>query len=264
MKTFPALLGRNGGLLEVQRDAIVFTPDRTPDQLIRLSTRRLEISIEGQNSQHYYLKDPAQPDSVLFVQDIAVIETLASFGQPAAQVILEKSKSLRLRRNLLVGSPFLVSLLMLLALPFLISMMPIGWLSSALTFEQEQKLGQFLFHLTKKELQIMQQSKAQNGLEKLVVFVQASTPELQALEFEVYVSESSDINAFALPGGILVFNKGLLEKAESVEEVLGVLAHEMAHVERRHSVKALAGRLGSLGGLIVLSSVIGSDAAMVI
>jgi Zn-dependent protease with chaperone function len=264
VKTFPALLGRNGGLLEIQRDAIVFTPDRAGDLPLTLSTRRLEISIEGQNSQHYYLKDPNQPESVLCVQDLGAIEALANFGQPAAQAILEKSKSLRMRRSLVVGSPFIVSLILLLALPFLLSLVPIGWLSTALTFEQEQKLGQFLFPLTKEELKVLKESKAQAGLEKLVAFVQASTPELQALKFEIYVSESTEINAFALPGGILVFNQGLLQKSNSVEEILGVLAHEMAHVEKRHSVKALAGRLGSLGGLIVLSSLIGSDAAIVI
>jgi peptidase M48-like protein len=43
-------------------------------------------------------------------------------------------------------------------------------------------------------------------------------------------------NAFALPGGVVLLTRGLLEEAESGDEVAGVLAHELAHVEHRHAL----------------------------
>jgi Zn-dependent protease with chaperone function len=46
-------------------------------------------------------------------------------------------------------------------------------------------------------------------------------------------------NAFALPGGTILFTRGLLEEAKSGEEIAGVLAHEMAHVKLRHVLAAL-------------------------
>lgn len=67
--------------------------------------------------------------------------------------------------------------------------------------------------------------------------------------FTLYVSESRDINALALPGGYLVFHRGLLERARSAAEIQGVLAHEMAHVIKRHGTLQLAQDIGL--GLIV-------------
>jgi predicted Zn-dependent protease len=62
--------------------------------------------------------------------------------------------------------------------------------------------------------------------------------------FTLFVTESKEINALALPGGYIVFHRGLLERARTAEEVQGVLAHEMAHVQQRHGVLQLAQNIG--------------------
>ncbi len=54
------------------------------------------------------------------------------------------------------------------------------------------------------------------------------------LEFDILIVRSRDINAFAMPGGLLAFNTGLIGQANTESELLGVLAHEMAHVTQRH------------------------------
>lgn len=69
-----------------------------------------------------------------------------------------------------------------------------------------------------------------------------------------YLAKDTTINAFALPGGIVVVNTGLISSADSAEELAGVLAHEVQHVERRHSLKAL---VHNLGWQAVLSLVMG-------
>lgn len=81
--------------------------------------------------------------------------------------------------------------------------------------------------------------------------------------FIIKVIDSNDVNAFALPGGFLYVNRGLLEAAENEAEVAGVLAHEIAHVTARHGIEqASKGELinyasipliflGGLGGYIV-------------
>jgi predicted Zn-dependent protease len=62
------------------------------------------------------------------------------------------------------------------------------------------------------------------------------------------VVNSADINAFALPGGFVYVNRGLIEAARTEGELAGVLAHEMAHVALRHGTaqvsKAYAAQLG--------------------
>ncbi|MFM7988158.1 MAG: M48 family metalloprotease, partial [Candidatus Fonsibacter sp.] len=55
--------------------------------------------------------------------------------------------------------------------------------------------------------------------------------------FTIKVIDSPEINAFALPGGFLYVNRGLLEAAENEAEVAGVLAHEIAHVAARHGIE---------------------------
>ena len=63
-------------------------------------------------------------------------------------------------------------------------------------------------------------------------------------QFLLFVSDAREVNAFALPGGYLVFNKGLLENARAPEEIQGVIAHEIAHVLERHSLVQLAQTIG--------------------
>ncbi|MGB9457687.1 MAG: M48 family metallopeptidase [Bryobacteraceae bacterium] len=55
--------------------------------------------------------------------------------------------------------------------------------------------------------------------------------------FTVKVIDSSEVNAFALPGGFLFVNTGLILRAETEAELAGVLAHEIAHVAARHGTK---------------------------
>lgn len=57
------------------------------------------------------------------------------------------------------------------------------------------------------------------------------------LPFTIKVIDEPEVNAFALPGGFLYINRGLLEAAENEAEVAGVLAHEIAHVTARHGIE---------------------------
>jgi beta-barrel assembly-enhancing protease len=78
------------------------------------------------------------------------------------------------------------------------------------------------------------------GLMQPLVEALGATP----FHFELMVVDDAEVNAFALPGGYVVVNSGLLSEAESGEEVAGVLAHELSHVTERHSTRRLAGSLG--------------------
>jgi predicted Zn-dependent protease len=55
--------------------------------------------------------------------------------------------------------------------------------------------------------------------------------------FVIKVLDSDEVNAFALPGGFMFVNTGLILKAESEAELAGVLAHEIAHVAARHGTR---------------------------
>jgi predicted Zn-dependent protease len=70
------------------------------------------------------------------------------------------------------------------------------------------------------------------------------------------VANYREINAFALPGGPIWINRGVLQSATSESQVAGVLAHEIAHVAQRHAARQMSNAmianlgLGALGALL--------------
>ena len=96
--------------------------------------------------------------------------------------------------------------------------------------------------------------------------------ELKGLTFDVYVVNSSDVNAYCLPGGKIVVFTGLLKKAKSAEQVTGVLSHEMSHAIKRHGLRRVMESMGivvaaelligDVGGLVSLAADLGKSAAL--
>jgi predicted Zn-dependent protease len=77
----------------------------------------------------------------------------------------------------------------------------------------------------------------------------ASVSDRNYLDYKFYILDNKEINAFALPGGFVFVNKGLMEKVDK-EELAFVLGHEIGHICARHSIKRLQ---ASLGISIILS-----------
>ena len=85
--------------------------------------------------------------------------------------------------------------------------------------------------------------------------------------FTFDVVNQTEINAFALPGGPMFLNRGMIEKSKTEGEVAGVMAHELAHVALRHgTAQATKGekfQIGAIAGQI-LGAVVGGTAGSVI
>ena len=71
----------------------------------------------------------------------------------------------------------------------------------------------------------------------------ASVSDRRTLTYHFYILDDKNVNAFALPGGYIFVNKGLLDYADR-NELAFVLGHEIGHVCARHSVKRLQASLG--------------------
>jgi Zn-dependent protease with chaperone function len=75
--------------------------------------------------------------------------------------------------------------------------------------------------------------------------------------YQFKVVNASDINAFALPGGYMYLNRGLIEAARNEGELAGVMAHEMAHVALRHGTNQASKAYMGQAGLAVLGGLTG-------
>lgn len=67
----------------------------------------------------------------------------------------------------------------------------------------------------------------------------AKTTSRADLDWHFYVVNTRQVNAFALPGGYVYVNRGLIESAKKLDELTGTLGHEIGHVIQRHSVKQM-------------------------
>src|SRR3982750_5025293 len=59
------------------------------------------------------------------------------------------------------------------------------------------------------------------------------------LDWHFYVVNTKQVNAFALPGGHVYVNRGLIETADHLDELTGSLGHEIGHVIERHPGKKM-------------------------
>jgi predicted Zn-dependent protease len=72
------------------------------------------------------------------------------------------------------------------------------------------------------------------------------------LDWHFYVVNTKQVNAFALPGGFIYVNRGLIESADRLDELTGTLGHEIGHVIERHSVKQMQSAQKANAGIAVV------------
>ncbi|HYS52748.1 MAG TPA: M48 family metallopeptidase [Thermoanaerobaculia bacterium] len=76
-------------------------------------------------------------------------------------------------------------------------------------------------------------------------------------QYRFRVVNASDINAFALPGGFIYINRGVLDNARNEGEVAGVLAHEISHVALRHGTHQASKAYLAQAGISILGGLLG-------
>ncbi len=110
--------------------------------------------------------------------------------------------------------------------------------------DKEIKLGKELHEKIMESTPIYQDEKLQAYVDEIgqKIVKHSHRPELA---FTFTIIDSPDINAFALPGGFIYINRGLMGYLQSEAQLAAVLAHEVGHVTGRHSVKQDTARKGS-------------------
>ncbi|HUP90135.1 MAG TPA: M48 family metallopeptidase [Longimicrobiales bacterium] len=84
----------------------------------------------------------------------------------------------------------------------------------------------------------------------------------RGLNYRFFVVNSDVVNAFAVPGGYVYVNRGLIERAGNMSELAGVLAHEISHVELRHSVQQMEKAQGANAAVTLGSVLLGQPSSV--
>jgi predicted Zn-dependent protease len=125
---------------------------------------------------------------------------------------------------------------------------------SALSPVQERRLGEGIMAEIRSNPAYLDDPEVTDYLNALGYRLVANSPD-PAGPFEFFAISDGSINAFALPGGFVGVNTGLLLAAQSESELASVLAHEIAHVTQRHIARMIAAQqrvgLASMAALVV-------------
>lgn len=108
--------------------------------------------------------------------------------------------------------------------------------------KSEVELGRNMDRQIQRELKIVEERKAQDRLDSIGKRL-ASFSDRQDLVYIFKIIEDKEFNAFAVPGGYIYVNNGLMNAATD-DELAGVVAHEIGHIAARHGVKKLQAVLG--------------------
>lgn len=108
----------------------------------------------------------------------------------------------------------------------------------ALTTQQEVQLGRQYSAEINQQLPIVQNPRVHAYINQLGESI-AGRVDPRGIDYTFYVMNSDGVNAFAVPGGFIYVNRGLVERADNMSQLAGVLAHEIGHVVERHSVEQL-------------------------
>ena len=119
--------------------------------------------------------------------------------------------------------------------------------------EWEEQLGKRTFAQYQVEHDLIKGEEAEAQLAKLTSALTEHV-DMERYEFNIHIANDPSINAFALPGGYIVIHSGLILKADTAREMLGVLAHEMSHVTRQHGVRNI---IATAGAWLIVQAIIG-------
>ena len=138
------------------------------------------------------------------------------------------------------------------------------------SLQQDVELGQEAAAEVRKQLPMLNDERVEDYVERVGEGLAGAIPaefRHAGFRYTFDVVNQKEINAFALPGGPMFLNRGMIESAKTEAEMAGVMAHEISHVVLRHgtaqATKGQKFQIGAIAGQI-LGAIVGGAAGCVI
>ena len=111
--------------------------------------------------------------------------------------------------------------------------------------QQEIEMGQQYSQQINAQLPIISDPEANRYINLLGDSIAKLTSRTDIQDWKFYIVDSKEVNAFAVPGGFVYVNRGLIERTQRMDQLAGVLGHEIGHVVMRHSIKQMQQQQGA-------------------
>lgn len=232
--------GRRSGNIEVNDVDVIFKVDGKRIQSFPIS--RTEISQGGTGNRYVYLNHPDKAGWTFYTDDKSILKHEGFSRHEDHKKSVRKIKTNR--RLLRLSVQGIIGLLLTAILLFYLfrgKIVESVAMSVPVTWEQEISEGMLTSATAGKN--VVEDKNILSQLEKITSPLVAAVED-KDFKFSFTIVEDPTLNAYALPGGAVVIHSGLILEADNVNEVAGVLAHEISHVTRRHHVRGMVDKLG--------------------
>jgi predicted Zn-dependent protease len=126
----------------------------------------------------------------------------------------------------------------------------LGISGCAVSTQQEIEMGAQYAAELNRQLPIVQDAEINRYLTLLGDSI-ARLADPRGLEYRFYLVNSPEVNAFAVPGGFIYVNRGLIDRTTNMAQLAGVIGHEIGHVTMRHSVERMQKAQGTQIGVVL-------------
>lgn len=212
------------------------------ESLVALPLAGLQARTGGATGEHLYLSHPQYPGWTLTTADPAIFKDprlLAEAGLARQVRRVSWGQKLALIGCLGVILTLVAGVALVFAFRNALEVAVARRIPPAL----EARLGEAAFSRIEEQKILIDDPELTRQLQQMAEPLLASVSD-RRWKYRLHLARASEPNAFALPGGIIVVHSGLILEAKRPEEVLGVLAHEIAHVTRQHGTRQLISRAG--------------------
>jgi predicted Zn-dependent protease len=236
--------GKAAGLLTVDAQSISFAPsDPDVSQLkVTFLMRDAEFKLGGASDRLLFISHPNEPAWSVYTSDLSVLRDQYLSNIPS----IKKQLASVTRKRIINWSVLLACLCLVVSLPIIL-LTRMDWVSTTIAEKipatWETELGKSTIAQIKAGQAVLDQEAVEAALDE---FIQPLLDQVDSdrYAFKVAVIDNPNVNAFALPGGFIVLNSGLIKESDHADEVLGVLAHEIIHVTEQHGIRNLINAAG--------------------
>ena len=241
------------GQFVVTRENLRFTATEPP---FELSFYDVIVEI-GDDENWISLRDRRQPDLQFFVDRAILDNSFFLLSDSVRKQVQSQLGRKELRRNFVMMVTGLVAVVAIAWLASHVTHWGVRLAVKGISAKHEIEFGDKSFDQIKSNVDLIQDTNAVAQLDSLMAALSPAVHARVPFKFSIVAGPP---NAFAIPGGRICVTTGLLKIVDTPEQLLGVLAHESAHITQRHAFQQMISGKGPIFLMEVLTG--GSDKAV--